>query len=103
LLLAYAAMQRGDLGGLDQAVARGNAIDPDNAELIALHAVALARQGHMIEAQAQVDRLDPGHLQYHLHHAVGHPMEHSVQAIVAAGLHIPEAPAELPTHAGHRH
>lgn len=95
LLLAYVGLQRDDSAALERAVARGLAIDPANRELRALRAVALARTGHAAEAQAVVDGLDAGHLQYHLRHAVGHPMERSVRALVAAGLRIPDAPAGL--------
>ncbi len=93
LLLAYVAVQRHDRPALEQAVARGLAIAPGNAELTVLNAVATVWSGHLASAQAMVDRMDAGHLQYHLHHAVGHPMERSVRALVAAGVRIPDAPA----------
>ena len=95
LLLGYVALQRHDTEALGRAVARGLTFDPTNAELRVLHAVALAQAGRTDDAQALVNRLDAGHLQYHLHHAVGHPMERSVHAMVAAGLRIPDAPAGL--------
>ncbi len=95
LLLAYVAMQRDDTRALDRHVAAGLRLAPDNTELAVLQAVALARLGHKTEAQTVVDSLDPRHLQYHLHHAVGHPMEHSVRALLAAGLHLPDAPPVL--------
>ena len=66
-----------------------------HAEVVALQAVALARAGDRTAAQALVDRLSPGHLQYHLQHPVGHPMERSVQALVSSGLVIPAAAAEM--------
>ncbi|MCK6491460.1 MAG: hypothetical protein L6R48_24690, partial [Planctomycetes bacterium] len=95
LLLGYAALQRGEHAALAAAVARGLAVDAANAELLALQAVALVQAGRRAQAQAVVDRLPAGHLQYHLHHRVGHPMEASVQALAAAGLLIPAAAAEL--------
>lgn len=93
LLLGYAALARQDDVALDAAVTRGLAIDPTNSELLVLRAAALAHSGKKVEAQAIVDRLDAGHLRYHLGHAVGHPMERSVRALIAAGLSIPEAPS----------
>lgn len=95
LVLAYVALERRDPAMLARVITRGQGIDPDNNELRLLEAVVLALTNRQAEAQALVDRFDAGHLQYHLHHAVGHPMERSVQALVAAGLRIPEAPAQL--------
>lgn len=95
LLLAYVALQRDDLEALQRAVARGRSIVTGNTELDVLQAVSLARAGRAVEAQALVDALDAGHLQFHLHHQVGHPMECSVRALAAAGLRIPDAPAEM--------
>ncbi len=97
LLLAYVGLQRNDQEALDRAVTRGLAIAPTNAELLVLRAVAMARSGQSAAAQVLVDRLDAGHLQYHLRHAVGHPMERSVRALAAAGLRIPEAEADMGT------
>lgn len=95
LLLGYVALQRNDAETLSRVITRGLGIDPSNNELRVLQAVALAQTGRKDEAQALVDRFDAGHLQYHLSHAVGHPMERSVRALVTAGLRIPEAPASL--------
>lgn len=95
LLLAYVALQRNDQEALQRAVARGQSLVTGNAELGVLQAVSLARAGRSAEAQALVDGLDAGHLQFHLHHQVGHPMERSVRALVAAGMRISEAPAEM--------
>jgi hypothetical protein len=103
LLLGYAALQRGDQTALAAAVARGLAVDPASAELLALQAVALVRAGRRAQAQAVVDRLPAGHLQYHLRHRVGHPMEASVQALADAGLLIPAAAAELGPLSPHQH
>jgi len=95
LIRAYAALDRSDLGALTEATERGQVLAQDHAEISVLLAVARARQGRLAEAQALVNQLPASHLQYHLHHQVGHPMERSVQALVSAGLHIAEAPAEL--------
>jgi len=95
LILGYAALQRGDDAALAGAVNRGLAIDQTNSELRILQAVVWVHGGRRTEAQAVIDGFDAGHLQYHIAHRVGHPMELSVQALVAAGLHIPAAPAEL--------
>ena len=95
LILAYAALQQGDDPAFAEAVARSLVIDAHNHEILVLQAVALARAGHRAEAQQIVDGLDAGHLRFHLRHQVGHPMERGVLALVAAGLVIPEAPAEL--------
>ena len=95
VLLGYVALHRQDPAALERGITRGLGIDPSNNELRVLHAVALAQTGRKNEAQALVDQLDAGHLQYHLSHAVGHPMERSVQALLAAGLHISDAPAHL--------
>jgi tRNA A-37 threonylcarbamoyl transferase component Bud32 len=96
LLLAYVALQRHDDDRLAAAVERGRRIDPDNIELIALHAVVLARHGRQAEAQTLIDSMDVGHLRHHLLHPVGHPMERSVQALIAAGIRIAPAGSATP-------
>ncbi len=90
LLLAYAALARDDTVALARQVARGRALVSGNVELDVLHAVALTRQGHRADAQVVIDRLDPGALTAHRSDRVGHPMERSVQAVLAAGLRLPE-------------
>jgi hypothetical protein len=103
LILAYVALARGDIPALAAAVARGLAANPAHSELLVLRAVALARSGQAAEAQAIVARLDAGHLQYHLSHRVGHPMERGVDALVAAGLAIPRAEPRLGPLVPHHH
>lgn len=104
LILAYVALARGDYAGLLTAAERGLAANDDHSELLVLRAVALARSGKAKEAQAIVAELDAGHLQYHLAHRVGHPMERGVDALVAAGVTIPKADPKLgPLVPGHHH
>lgn len=107
LYLAYEALARGDDAELARAVGRGLRANPDHTELLALQAVALARAGHREDAQAVVEGIGGAHLQYHLQHRVGHAMERSVDALVAAGLRIPEAAPDLgpvaPEQDPHRH
>ena len=105
-VIAYAALERRDAGGVAAACARGLAIDADNSELIALDAVAMAWSGATQAAQRRIARLPAGHLRFHLSHRVGHRMERSVDALVAAGLKIPEAAPDLgplSCEPGHRH
>ncbi|MFM2091357.1 MAG: Serine/threonine-protein kinase PrkC, partial [Planctomycetota bacterium] len=105
LLIAYAALDRSDgLDDLGAATDRAAAIAPGNLEVAALQAVARARAGRIAAAQAALDRIPAAHLRYHLEHPVGHPMERSVRAAVAAGLRIPDAAPEvgpLDRHSGH--
>jgi tRNA A-37 threonylcarbamoyl transferase component Bud32 len=103
LVLAYAALAGDDMDRLATEVAAGERANPDHVEVAVLHAVVLARTGHIDQAQAIVNRLDPGHLQYHLHHPLGHPMERSVLALVDAGVTIPEAAPELGPLVPHQH
>ncbi len=95
LLLAYVALSQQDNVALLQATARAQRIDDTNAEALALRAVALARSGDQSAAQALMGRLPAGHLRYHITTRVGHPMEASVDALVAAGLVIPPAAPAL--------
>lgn len=95
LILAYEALARGDAADLSRAVGRGLRINPDHTEFQALQAVTLVRGGHRADAQAVVDRIGPAHLQYHLQHRVGHPMERTVDALVEAGLRIPAVAPDL--------
>lgn len=107
LILAYEALARGDATELSWAVGRGLRVNPDHTELQALQAVTLVRAGHRADAQAVVDRIGAAHLQYHLQHRVGHPMERTVDALVLAGLRIPDVAPDLgpvaPDGQGHRH
>lgn len=107
LILAYAALARNDDADLARAVGRGLRINPDHTEFQALQAVTLVRAGHRTDAQAVVDRIGPAHLQYHLQHRVGHPMERTVDALVQAGLRIPAVAPDLgpvvPDGHGHGH
>jgi hypothetical protein len=104
LILAYVALARGDHAALLAAAARGLAANDEHSELLVLKAVALARSGNTKEAQAMIAELDAGHLQYHLAHRVGHPMERGVDALVAAGITIPKADPKLgPLVPGHHH
>jgi len=104
LILAYVALARDDYPALLTAAERGLAANAEHSELLVLKAVALARTGKATEAQAMVAELDAGHLQYHLAHRVGHPMERGVDALVAAGITIPKADPKLgPLVPGHEH
>lgn len=104
LILAYVALARSDDAALLSASARGLFANPAHSELQVLKAVALARSGKSAEAQTIVDAIDASHLQYHLQHRVGHPMERGVDALVAAGLTIPKADPKLgPLVPGHEH
>ncbi|HEX3134961.1 MAG TPA: protein kinase [Planctomycetota bacterium] len=104
LILAYVALARGENAALLAAADRGLAANAAHSELLVLKAVALARDGKLAEAQAMVAKLDAGHLQYHLTHRVGHPMERGVDALVAAGIAIPKADPKLgPLVPGHEH
>ncbi len=92
LLLAYVALIDADQTALEREVAAGLAVNPDHLELKVLHAVQLARAGKAPEAQAAIDGLDEApHLQHHLHQRTGNPMERSVDALIASGIHIPDA------------
>ncbi len=95
LLLAYVALARQDTSTLVYTTARAQRIDDNNAEALALRAVALARSGDLLAAQILMDRIPAGHLRYHLATRVGHPMEATVDALVAAGLVIPVAEPAL--------
>jgi eukaryotic-like serine/threonine-protein kinase len=104
LILAYVALARGDFSALLSAAERGLAANDEHSELLVLKAVALARSGKTKDALAIVADLDAGHLQYHLAHRVGHPMERGVAALVAAGITIPKADPKLgPLVPGHEH
>lgn len=104
LLLAYVALAQGDDATLARAVGLGLRFNPAHGELLGLQAVALVRAGHHDDALAVVERLGGDHLRYHLAHRVGHPMEATVDALVAAGLTIPAGtPALGPLVPGHHH
>ena len=88
LLLAYAALADGDNVELAKESGAGLAANSAHLELQALHAAALARSGHLVEAQAEIDALNEApHFQHHLHHRIGHPMERTVDALQSAGIH----------------
>lgn len=95
LVLAYVALGRQDWNALEEETNNGLIRSPHHTELLLLRAVALARLGRVAEGQKQLDALDPGHLQYHLQHPVGHPMERGAQAALNAGLTIAPADPEL--------
>jgi tRNA A-37 threonylcarbamoyl transferase component Bud32 len=95
LILAYVALGRQDWKSLETEVEQGLHCSPRQSELLLLRAVALARLGRTSEGQQQLNALDPGHLQYHILHPVGHPMERGVQAALAAGLTIAAAEPAL--------
>ena len=95
LILAYVAVEQAAWPTLLEQVDRGLDIDPANVELLTLRATALARLDRRREAEKIVARLPAGHLRFHLAHRVGHPMELAVDALLAAGLAIPEAPPDL--------
>ncbi len=95
LILAYVAIEQAAWPTLLEQVDRGLDIDPANVEVLTLRAVALARLGRRVEAEQVVALLPAGHLRFHLAHRVGHPMELAVDALVAAGMSIPEAPPDL--------
>ncbi len=107
LILAYEALARGDTADLSRAVGRGLRINPDHTEFQALQAVTLVRAGHRADAQAVIDRIGAAHLQFHLQHRVGHPMERTVDALVQTGLRIPVVTPDLgplvPDGQSHRH
>ena len=88
LLLGYVSLSRNDAAAFDRAIARAALTSPNEPELLVFRAISNARHGQLAEAQALLDQVAPSHLQYHLNHAVGHPMETSVRAAIAAGLHI---------------
>lgn len=93
LLLAYIALGDADQTALGREIAAGLLVNPDHLELKVLHAVHLARAGRLPEAQAAIAGLDEApHLQHHLHQRTGNPMERSVDALIAAGVRIPDAP-----------
>ena len=103
LILAYVALARSDNAALMLAAERGLIANPAHTELQVLKAVALARTGKIVEAQVIVSAIDAGHLQYHLQHRVGHPMERGVDALVAAGVVIPKADPRLGPLVPHHH
>jgi tRNA A-37 threonylcarbamoyl transferase component Bud32 len=93
ILLAYAAMDAGDDATLASESAAGLQSNPEYLELQALHALALARSGHLDEAQTFIDGLhQAAHFQHHLHHRSGHPMERCVDALLAAGVRLGTSP-----------
>ncbi len=103
LILAYVALARSDNAALLLAAERGLSANPAHTELHVLKAVALARTGKLVEAQTIVSAIDASHLQYHLQHRVGHPMERGVDALVAAGVVIPKADPRLGPLVPHEH
>ncbi len=87
ILLAYAALADNDNLTLISESAAGLRSNPEYLELQALHAVAIARSGHLDEAQALIDGLkQTPHFLHHLQHRTGHPMERTVDALGAAGI-----------------
>ena len=93
LLLAYVALADHDQAVLESATAAGLRSNPAHLELLELRAVRLARGGDLAAAQALIDGLDEApHLQHHLQQRSGHPMERSVDALIAAGVRIAAAP-----------
>jgi serine/threonine protein kinase len=96
LALAYVALAAGHDVQLLREAEAGLDANPDHLELVVLKAVALARTGKLAAAQRLIDGCQAaGHLQYHLQHRNGHPMERSVAALAAAGVRIPDAPPAL--------
>ncbi len=92
LLLAYLALEDHDQAALARETASALALNPDHLEVKILGAVAMARGGQVAEAQRLVDGLDEApHLQHHLQQRTGHPMERAVDALIAAGVRIPQA------------
>ncbi len=87
LLLAYAALAMADDVALGAESAAGLAVNPDHLEMLALHAAWLARTGQLAEAQRLIDGLhETPHFMHHLQHRTGHPMERTVDALIAAGV-----------------
>jgi hypothetical protein len=104
LILAYVALEQKAWPILLEQVERGLETDPANVELVTLRAIALAHLARRPEAERLVANLPAGHLRFHLAHRVGHPMELAVDALVATGIVIPEAPPDLgPLAPGHEH
>ena len=103
LVLAYLALSEGHDDALAAEVAAGLLANPNHIELKVLKAVVDARRGHLPDAQKLVDSLDASHLQYHLQHLTGHPMDASVQALVAAGITIPAASPAIGPVVPHEH
>jgi tRNA A-37 threonylcarbamoyl transferase component Bud32 len=96
LILAYVALADGDWASLLRESDAGITENPAHLELVVLKAVALARLGRGEQAQNLVDNSNQaGHLRFHLTHQGEHPMRRAVDALVAAGVRIPEAPAAL--------
>ena len=95
LILAYVALEQKTWSVLREQVERGLETDPLNIELQTLRAIALTYLDRRQEAEQIVAQLPAGHLRFHLTNRVGHPMELAVDALVAAGLKIPEASPEL--------
>ena len=87
MLLAYVALADGDNAELEKESRAGLKANPALLELQALHAAALARSGHLAEAQAKINALnEAAHFLHHLEHRIGHPMERTVDALQAAGI-----------------
>lgn len=104
LILAYVALEQQTWPTLLEQVERGLETDPANVELLTLRAIALARRDRKADAERIVRELPAGHLRFHLSHRVGHPMELAVDALVASGIAIPEAPPDLgPLAPAHEH
>lgn len=95
LVLAYIALDHAAWPELLAQAERALHADPGNIEAKVLRTVAWARLGRLDEARTALAALPAGHLQYHLQHPVGHPMEGAVRALIEAGLLIPAAPADL--------
>ncbi len=84
LALAYAAVLTHDRTQLSEAVALATKANPQHAEVILLQAVAAAWNDDIATAQRLAEKVGVAHIRYHLDHPVGHPMEWSAQALVAA-------------------
>jgi len=84
LALAYAAVLTHDREQLAEAVALASRANAQHAEVILLQAVAAAWNGDIAAAQLLAEQVGGAHIRYHLDHPVGHPMEWSAQALVAA-------------------
>lgn len=108
ILLAYVAMEARDDERLAAHVRAAMAANPTHVEPVVLEAVRLARAGKRAEAFERIKEPSlVAHLRFHLEHPFGHPMEHSVRALVEAGIVLPEGPALIgplvPATGNHHH
>lgn len=95
LILAYVALEQKAWSVLSEQAERGLGVDLRNVELRTLQAIALTYLNRRQEAERILAQLPAGHLRFHQVHRVGHPMELAVDALVAAGLKIPDASPDL--------